>query len=351
MNLDLVEQIARAVLYEGYILYPYRASAVKNRQRWNFGVLSPPDYSLAGGETDPYKMQTQCLLIGGKDAAIDIRLRFLHLVTREIGKLLDPLLKSESGVEPSHHLVDSLEVDGKIFQTWQEAEERDVHLSGIKVRDLTTQSLWHTFQFSPKREWNPILNANNQTVGMIIRRQESIEGNIEVLAEDAGSDITKITIRVANSTSDLPKNRDEALMRSLVSAHTILNIHHGDFVSLLDPPAELTEIAGKCHNVGTYPVLVGKEGERDTVLSSPIILYDYPQVAPESAGDLFDSTEIDEILTLRILTLTEEEKQEVRQTDERARKILERSESLPMEQFQKLHGAVRSLQHVKEKKE
>jgi hydrogenase maturation protease len=79
------------------------------------------------------------------------------------------------------------------------------------------------------------------------------------------------------------------------------------------------------------------------MLSSPIILYDYPQIAPESAGDLFEGTEIDEILALRILTLTEAEKHEMRQGDERARQILERTEALPEEQFLKLHGVLRGM--------
>jgi hypothetical protein len=79
------------------------------------------------------------------------------------------------------------------------------------------------------------------------------------------------------------------------------------------------------------------------MLSAPIILYDYPQIAPESSGDLFDGTEIDEILALRILTLTDAEKLEVRGGDERARRILERTEMLPPEHFQKLHGAMRGL--------
>jgi hypothetical protein len=90
-------------------------------------------------------------------------------------------------------------------------------------------------------------------------------------------------------------------------------------------------------------VLAGEEGQRDLVLSSPIILYDYPQIAPESPGDLFDGTEIDEILALRILTMTDAEKQEVRNGDDRARRILERTEILPPEHFQKLHGALRNL--------
>jgi hydrogenase maturation protease len=83
------------------------------------------------------------------------------------------------------------------------------------------------------------------------------------------------------------------------------------------------------------------------MLSSPIILYDYPQVAPESPGDLFDGGEIDEILSLRIMTMTDEEKQEMRDSDERTRKILERTENLPEEQLMKLHGALRGLRNAR----
>ena len=146
--------------------------------------------------------------------------------------------------------------------------------------------------------------------------------------------------------TELP-GRDGALMQSLLSAHTILRVDGGEFVSLLDPPPALREAAAGCNNIGTWPVLVGDDGERDGMLSSPIILYDYPQIAPESPGDLFDGTEIDEILALRILTLTDEEKREMRHGDERARQILERTEALPAEHFMKLHGRLRGLRPVR----
>jgi hypothetical protein len=110
----------------------------------------------------------------------------------------------------------------------------------------------------------------------------------------------------------------------------------------------MKEFVGSCKNVGTWPVLVGEEGDRDTLLSSPIILYDYPQIAPESAGDLFDGTEIDEILSLRIMTLTDEEKREMSQSDERARQMLERTEAMPVEHLMKLHGVLRGLRPLRE---
>ena len=119
------------------------------------------------------------------------------------------------------------------------------------------------------------------------------------------------------------------------------------FISLLEPPEEAQAYARDCQNLHTWPVLVGNEGERNTMLSSPIILYDYPQIAPESPGPLFDGGEIDEILSLRILTLTDEEKEQMRQ-DERTREILDRTEALTPEQFMKLHGAIRELRPVSE---
>ena len=164
-------------------------------------------------------------------------------------------------------------------------------------------------------------------------------------------DLYKITFEVANEGNVVdPKSasRDTALMRSLLSAHSILSVERGEFVSLFDPPAELKEFTARCKNVGTWPVLVGEENRRDAMLSSPIILYDYPQIALESAGDLFDGTEIDEILALRILTLTEDEKHEMRHGDERARQILERTEALPEEQFLKLHGVLRGMRPTAE---
>jgi hypothetical protein len=132
-------------------------------------------------------------------------------------------------------------------------------------------------------------------------------------------------------------------LRTLVSTHILLGVHGGEFVSLLEPPDEWRESAAACRNVGVWPVLAGETGSKDTMLSSPIILYDYPQVAPESQGDFFDGGEIDEILTLRILTMTDEEKGQMAAVDGRARELLARTESLGGEEMSRLHGAMRAL--------
>jgi len=118
----------------------------------------------------------------------------------------------------------------------------------------------------------------------------------------------------------------------------VLRAPRGSFVSLTDPPEALRHAAEACRNEGTWPVLVE---DHHTLLSSPIMLEDFPRVAPESPGDLFDGGEIDELLILNVLALTDAEKAEMRETDPRAREILERCEALSEEQLLRLHGARR----------
>lgn len=350
MNFALVEQIANAVLYEGYMLYPYRPSAVKNRQRWTFGGIYPQSYSIAQEGTDAWTMQTECLVSGRGDSrtapTLDVKARFLHIMAREVGELTHPTKNLPNDIEPDFRIIRSLQVGDKLFSTWQEAVEREVAAISIDLGRIAAQPERLAFAFPPRRESEPLRSPAGEVVGLLIWSQEPLEGAVEISAECIEDRVFKVTVRILNLTpieEGIETSRDEALMRSLISTHTILGVEGGEFVSLLDPPERFREIAGCCSNVGTWPVLVGEDGERDAMLSSPIILYDYPQIAPESAGDLFDGTEIDEILTLRIMTLTEDEKKEIRAFDDRARALLERTESLSAEQLMKLHGTVRSI--------
>src|SRR5262249_53869866 len=128
---------------------------------------------------------------------------------------------------------------------------------------------------------------------------DQLRGDIHVAREQLKPELQKIRVEITNRT---PAGKSTGqLLDSFVSTHMVLTAVNAEFVSLLDPPDEYRDAAGGCRNVGTWPVLVGLPPERDCMLSSPIILYDYPRVADESPGDLFDATEIDEILTLRIL--------------------------------------------------
>jgi hypothetical protein len=312
MSSELVERIANAVLYEGYILYPYRPSSVKNQRRFTFGVLVPPAYSGAQSGTETASMRTECLVRGGPATSLDVRVRFLQVI--------------DSAGQDAHSREAS----------WRDSVERDVRLTDCLLGDLLARPRSAEFCFPASRNF--------------------IEGSVELTAtslEDLEEGLFRVAAEVTNWTSlDHAErlSRDEVLPHSLAATHTILAAREGEFVSLLDPPELFRPAAARCRNVGTWPVLVGEHGERGTVLSSPIILYDYPQVAAESPGDLFDATEIDEILTLRILTLTEDEKREMRGSGEHARRILARTETLPEEQLMKLHGALRGLRPVKESK-
>jgi hypothetical protein len=350
VNAALVDGIVKAVLYEGYMLYPYRPSAVKNRQRFNFGVVYPRVYSEAQGGTDSCTMQTECLALGNEETQCMVRVRFLRMVARSVGKLLNPTSELSSVTEANIEKVERLEAGGKIFQPWQEAVEEQIEVTEFNVLALVAQPMQWPFRLSAKQEREPIRDECGMMVGIILRDRASVAGTIELTAKKIEPGLFKLTTRISNQSRvdrPCPVSREEALTRSLVSAHTILEVRSGEFVSLIDPPETLREFALACQNVGTWPVLIGDEAQRDTMLSSPIILYDYPQIAPESPGDLFDGAEIDEILSLRIMTMTEEEKQEMRHSDARARKILERTEALPDAQFMKLHGALRGLHTVK----
>ncbi len=287
MKLDHVEKIANAVLYEGYMLYPYRPSSVKNRQRFNFGVLHPRDFDVSIA-------RTECIVVGNRETTVDVKMRCLQLAERD---------------------------------NWQEGHEREVTVTGFELGQGSSYL-------------RPFLFEACESEG----RLEEVRGELELECTQLSEGAFKLAAEVRNCVAGQAETtRDEALLRSLVSVHTILQVTGGEFVSLLDPPEATRQAVAACVNVGTWPVLVGEEGQHGTLLSAPIILYDYPQIAPESPGDLFDGTEIDEILALRILTMTDAEKDEVRNADDRARQILERTEMLPPEHFQKLHGALRGI--------
>jgi hypothetical protein len=347
---SLVQQIADAVLYEGYILYPYRPSAVKNQQRWNFGALCPESYAVAQTGSESSTMQTECLVEVTENTTVAVTLRFLHLLLRQVSQRVFDCQKSSSECghfedDESRHfrVVPFLEFDEQVLQTWQEAVEREVELQQICLT-ATEPAVFH-FSF-PRSSTTESLaeKTSGEVVGTFVRTQDQISGTIKVSAQRIKSNLVKLTVEIHNLSSfghGHVSKRDDALMKSFVSTHTILQVQNGAFISQLDPPADHEHASRSCVNTGTFPVLVGTEGDRDCILSSPIILYDYPQIAAQSEGDLFDGTEIDEILTLRIMTLTDEEKREVRSADALARQLLERTEAMSGEQLMKLHGVMR----------
>jgi len=352
VNLNEVEKIAEAVLYEGYMLYPYRPSAVKNQQRWNFGVLYPPSYCAGQTGSETSAMQTECLLKATPTTRLTVKVRFLEVVRRSIGRLRTPGKQEPEGVQPDLVLVDRLSVAGRVYLPWEEVFEREKTFTDLDPESLAGRPP-ALFTFPAGKSFEYLCDEQGQAVGVVVREWETLEGSVQLSSEPLRDGVAKVSVRVNNGTRFDPhepmerSGRSEALRYSLVSAHTILGVENGEFISLIEFPPDLANLAARCNNIGTWPVLAGDGA--NTILSSPIILYDNPQIAPESAGNLYDSTEIDEILSLRILTLTDEEKREMRESDDRTREILERTENMPPEQLMKLHGALRGLAPVGEK--
>jgi hypothetical protein len=318
VNLDRARTVADAVLYEGYLLYPYRATSAKNQVRWQFGVLGPPGASADGlGEDD--RMATQCLLhapIGEADPEVTVHLRFLQLQLREVAE-------ARPG-EPSR---------------WEEAVEREVTLPPFSLGGPPVP-----FTFPVTVTGGQDLESSTESSvgapGGIVRTRWPLAAEVRVALTRLGAYV-RLSIDVQNTGPERARSKEEAIRASLIGAHLLVETAGRGFVSLLDPPAAAQAAVAECRQHRCWPVLAGPPGTNDVVLVSPIILYDHPEVAPESAGALFDSTEIDEILTLRVLTLTEAEKAEARATDPRAAEIIDRCEAISPEDLQRLHGVLR----------
>jgi hypothetical protein len=348
VNLDAARRIADTVLYEGYILYPYRASHGKNASgvRWQFGVLVPKSQSEAcplppgamqaagtvSGAVETWCQQTECILEPGDDATVDVRLRFLHLQARKV---------EQAEADGSYRPVESLATGGELHVTWDEGVETEFDAT-VRLADLYGGE--HVVPVElPGSEEIEVVDG-----GRIIRRRQPLTLRFVLSAEELPGPygIARLRIRTENVTdwADRDADRGDVVLRGPVATHLILAASPGSrFVSPLDPPEWAKLAVQSCENLSTWPVLVGEEGSTDMMLSSPMVLPDYPRIAPESPMDLFDGTENDELLSLRIMTLTDEEKAEARATDPRAAAIIEHADNLPPEIYERLHGAIRSL--------
>jgi hypothetical protein len=340
--------IADAVLLEGYVLYPYRASAQKNQlMRFQFGVLTPQPVAESGtGET--WFSQTECLAeldsleedVSRLDRRFTVRVkvRFLQLQMRTVEEA------TADGFRPA----DTLDLGDTVIPAWDEGVERNVELT-VPLADLISAEKTVEFTMPGGEEAEEVRGRDGTLVGRLRRRRREVSGLLRLSAERfAGPySLYKLRLRVENHTpwDDPHAPREQAMRGSLLGAHTLLGLAGGGFLSLLDPPWWAHAAAAECRNEHTFPVLVGKTGD-DVMLSSPIILYDRPEIAPESAGELFDGLENDEILTLRTMTLTDEEKRQARGTDPRAAALLDRVDGIPPEILERLHGAIREVQAV-----
>ena len=336
--------VADAILYEGYLLYPYRRSSGKNQVRWQFGVLAPRAWIDAQGVPDPgvsgaaesWFQHIECLAEVPPRATLRLRLRFLQLQHKQCWRV---------AADGTREQVDELLDEHTTHLTFDEALPREID-ADCAVADLLAGEIEVPISVAGDSSEERLAD------GLITRTSYPIEARVCVSAAPATTPFPalRITARVENrvTCADPHQPRQDMLQRSLIAAHLLLGLSDGAFLSLLDPPAWAAEVTAACTNRHAIPVLAGAEDGSDVVLCSPIILYDHPRVAPESPGDLHDAVEIDEILSLRTLTLTDAEKAEARATDPRAAQIVDRVDAMPPQMLAKLHGAIRDLRPVTE---
>ncbi len=327
MKLDLARSVADAVLYEGYLLYPYRASSSKNQSRWQFGVVSPPDAEARGlGEAS--SMSMQCLIAGelNAEASFVLHVRFLQLQRRQVLNAAD-----ESVAE--------IVLGGTTWMSWDEAVDREVSftVAAADVREGVTLAV----EIPDGEDLEPLVDEAGLPAGTIARRRKLIVADVRVGVVAIG-DLHRLSVDIDNRKVGESVDKNDAIAHSFIGTHVIIEAHGPSFVSLLEPPDDASSAAAAaCSQRRCWPVLGGSPGDTDLLLGLPIILYDYPEIAEQSTGALFDSTEIDEILTLRVMTMTDAEKAEARATDPRAREIIDRCDEMTPESMQAMHGILR----------
>lgn len=263
--IDSVRTIADAVLYEGFLLYPYGKGALKNRMPFQFGVVMPIGYR---DDTEPNAFTSQFVLrhTGAQLTQVQGVLRFLAV--------------------------------------GDDVQEREIAFGG----NLGDGRIERQFLF------------------------DALHGVITLSAERADG-ASRLTLEVRNETRvDETVDRNAALRKAFVSAHAVLEARGGEFVSLLDPPQELAGFVAACNNERHFPVLAGDAGDgahaSPLLLVSPIVLYDFPRVAQASRGPTFDGTEIDQLLSLSVAALSDEERARARAAHPEVAAMVDRAEAL-----------------------
>ncbi|OBG64183.1 hypothetical protein A9X05_02965 [Mycobacterium sp. E3298] len=315
---DRARAVADAVLYEGYLLYPYRGTSTKNQSRWQFGVLGPPGAADAGlGEDD--SLAAQFLVDGAGE--LNLVVRFLQLQHRRAEREV---------AHGEYQPVDELTTPGGAWLTWDEAVECERSFGPVALDGQT---------------WTLSVTADAGTDvetldgGRLVRQRREVRGVLTVASEADGG-LCRVSVRVRN-VGAAAVDKNDAIARSMIGTHLIAELGRGQFVSLLEPPPAAVDAVSRCVQHRCFPVLSGPPGAHDSLLISPIILYDHPEVAEQSDTALYDCTEIDEILTLRVMTMTDEEKAQARATDPRAARIIDQCEAMSPEAMARLHGVLR----------
>jgi hypothetical protein len=299
-----LEQLIDSLLYEGYALYPYTPGAAKNAAPTPFGILYPPAYAVALASTFE-RLELRCVLQAPPEAVLSAEARFLaatgerHEATAHRVRLADAVV----GV------LAASSATGQPGQPDQSGASGQPDASDTPGRP----GAWREVEIA---EESPGPGQLRLAVGLGAR--------------ELGSGSYEVTLTVENRTPCAQGlDRSGALAHSLLSTHPILRVSGGCFSSPLECP---------CVSVNTFPVLASATD--DAVIGATIVLPDHPQIAPESRGGLFDSTEIEEALLLHVKALSDAEREEIERQDPLVREMVARAAATTPEEILALHGRV-----------
>lgn len=280
-----VDELVRTLLYEGYALYPYTPGATKNATPTPFGIVYPPAYAVESPTTyDHLRLQCIAEVEDVQTARLSIDVHFL-----------EPAGERHEGIE------------------------RRVTLPATSLAELGSEAATVPFGF------------------------DAVQGHLRVGAQAFHGGLVRVTASVHNETEVQDGlDRPGALRSSLLSTHVVARIadsgRAAGFISPTAPPEHAATANMACANVNTFPVLASRED--DVVVGCAIVLPDHPQLAPESRGDLFDGTEIEEALLLHVLALSADEVDEISKQDPAIREMVRRAAATTPEEFAKLRGRV-----------
>ena len=287
-----LETLVDSLLYEGYALYPYTPGATKNATPTPFGIVYPPSYAAQNSATFDH-LRAECVIEAPEGAKLTGTVRFLQ-------------------VSGERH----------------EGEPRSLELPPTELRVLAEERVGTTFEFEGA---------------------EKVEGRVRIRAELLEGDRARVRLCVHNTTPDPAApggeaeeaggtlfeemSRSDSLRYSLISTLVVIETSAGRFISPLE---------GGCESVNTFPVLANPD---DTaILGAAFVLPDHPKMAPESLGNLFDNTEIEEALLLHVHALSDDEREQIEGQDEAVREMVARAASTTPEEIMNLHGRLEEIE-------
>jgi hypothetical protein len=276
-----LEELVETLLWEGYALYPYTPGATKNATPTPFGIVYPPAYAAGSPTTfDRIRMQGIVETEPGVDAELSLRVDFLQSAGER-----------------------------------HEGVARRVELSPVVLSALEAEGAGAEFAF------------------------DGLCGRVRMAVQRFDERLARVTLCVHNATAVAEGlDRAAALRSALLSTHVVARVAGGRFLSPVDPPEHGAAAVMACAAVNTYPVLATDQD--DALLGAAIILPDHPQLAPESRGSLFDSTEIEEALLLHVLALSDGEREAIADHDPAVRAMIERAVAATPPDIAGLHGRV-----------